>query len=132
MIMSEQAIVCCANFEGLDPDEVVHQLGTPSEPRGKKQLETLIDGTIPVAHFDKNEITFISAHKKKTRASKELQLTSHAIQRMKERKIKAADVNTALQSPRGKNGRHVSINGVVVCVATARGGEKLATVYNKV
>ena len=60
MFMSEQALICCKNFDDLEPEDVLEQLKDATKTRGKKQLWMLADGTIPVAHFDKGEVTFIN------------------------------------------------------------------------
>lgn len=133
MLMSEQALVCCHNFDRLEPEDVLQQLGEPTQTRGKKQLATLIDGTIPVAHFDNGVVTFIGRQSNlTTKKAKQPKWSTHATKRSKERGICKREVNDALDQPRQKNGRHISQTGVVVCVSTTRGkGQIVTTVYNK-
>ena len=130
--MSEQAIACCENFDGLDPQDVLDQIGSPAKTRGSKELWALVDDTIPIAHFDNGKVTCVTRKKGASRHAKLPQLSNHAKQRMGERQISGPDVDDALSLPRGKHGRHVSPKGVVVCVSTARGkGQTIATVYSQ-
>ena len=132
MIICEQAQACCLNFEDLEPDDVLRQIGEPTG-RGKVELETLIDGTIPVAHYNHGEVTHITPKKDKTpRERRQIEPSAHAKARSKERGISTAEINEALQAARGKRGCHTSAKGVTACVVDQRGkGQVLATVYRK-
>ena len=114
MIICEQAQACCLNFEDLEPDDVLGQIGEP-------------------AHYNHGEVTHITPKKDRTpRERRQIAPSAHAKARSKERGISTAEINEALQAARGKRGCHTSAKGVTACVVDQRGkGQVLTTVYRK-